>query len=970
MDMSLFLLAILLASPFPSLTQPSGKLGCRFSPICREDEVCAEDKLFGTCVQRLTSYLPRYELDPPGLKRLKDVVQYLLDEGFAWEDQYAQDSLQEVLQPFKQSIISIIPDLGPPGYQQNPPVPDDNEAEAWANVDHLAKAYQAVLDEYQDRYRAYEELVQKYGFGDDAELNAYAAQMQQKYKSIIRRLQAEERENLRKLYNLYYQKYLSLLEAETGGSQGQTDSQDEWVGNGGYGNNEDWKGLYKLRLLKEYLQLLYNENRDRWVTSSEASEDSYVSSSDETYPLETFLEEWNGDFDNELPIEDAVAVETGVAEPPYQTQEGEGNPYDVFDNLDGGYWKTLTAEEKNEFINEILQLEGDDVGVTKETVDGDREDGGDKEDEKDEGAETAVEGTGEDKTEAPLSKGQGVGEPGKEYVEPLKQPKDSGNNLDANLAKKDEDAFSVVTPEPAKKGPTVPPTKPTTSQQTTFAPSGYVFIALQSGISLEEAQMLVEELRITLDAPKGSFSEIETDERQVTFKVHPDVIHMTPAEVAGAAADHQRNLEDMMGVTITETGVGKQTDITVLDYPRDDNSTLIVVTVVLVACIVGILIAVVTVYCYRQKARVRAKLKGLASNGAAVEGEATADYQDLCRQRMASKSSEKPEPLSRISSVAMSEGANPSPSSRSSTSSWSEEPVQSNMDISTGHIVLSYMEDHLRNKDRITKEWEALCRYEPDISSTEVGALAINVPKNRYQDVLPYDHTRVLLNDSTNAQSSDYINASTIADADPRNPAYIATQAPLTSTIADFWQMVWEQGVVVIVNLTPMTDADTVRTLYWPSEGGTRYHFYEVHLVSEHVWCDDYLVRSFYLKNTETQETRTVTQFHFLTWPENGIPPSPKALLEFRRKVNKSYRGKACPIVVHCSDGVGRTGTYCLVDMVLTRMTKGAKEIDIAATLEHIRDQRPGAVKLKEQFEFALTALAEEVNAILKALPQ
>ncbi|XP_038077386.1 receptor-type tyrosine-protein phosphatase N2-like [Patiria miniata] len=436
------------------------------------------------------------------------------------------------------------------------------------------------------------------------------------------------------------------------------------------------------------------------------------------------------------------------------------------------------------------------------------------------------------------------------------------------------------------------------------------------------------------------------------------------------------------------------THITVLDSPQDDNSTLIVVTVVLVACIVGILIAVITVYCYRQKARIRAKLKGLSSNGGAVEGEATADYQDegqaqgaelqwgavegeatadyqdLCRQRMASKSSEKPEPLSRISSVAMSEGANPSPSSRSSTSSWSEEPVQSNMDISTGHIVLSYMEDHLRNKDRITKEWEALCRYEPDVSSTKVGALAINAPKNRYQNVLPYDHTRVLLNDSTNALSSDYINASTIADADPRNPAYIATQAPLSSTIADFWQMVWEQGAVVIVNLTPMTDADTVHTLYWPSEGGTRYHFYEVHLVSEHVWCDDYLVRSFYLKNTETQETRTVTQFHFLTWPENGIPPSPKALLEFRRKVNKSYRGKACPIVVHCSDGVGRTGTYCLVDMVLTRMTKGAKEIDIAATLEHIRDQRPGAVKLKEQFEFALTALAEEVNAILKALPQ
>lgn len=66
-----------------------------------------------------------------------------------------------------------------------------------------------------------------------------------------------------------------------------------------------------------------------------------------------------------------------------------------------------------------------------------------------------------------------------------------------------------------------------------------------------------------------------------------------------------------------------------------------------------------------------------------------------------------------------------------------------------------------------------------------------------------------------------------------------------------------------------------------------------------------------------------------------------------RRKVNKSYRGRSCPIVVHCSDGAGRTGTYCLIDMVLSRMAKGAKEIDIAATLEHLRDQRPRMVSIR-----------------------
>ncbi|CAG5896332.1 unnamed protein product [Menidia menidia] len=190
-------------------------------------------------------------------------------------------------------------------------------------------------------------------------------------------------------------------------------------------------------------------------------------------------------------------------------------------------------------------------------------------------------------------------------------------------------------------------------------------------------------------------------------------------------------------------------------------------------------------------------------------------------------------------------------------------------------------------------------------------------------------------------------------DHDPRNPAYIATQGPLPSTVADFWQMVWENGCVVVVMLTPLVESGVKQCYhYWPDEGSNLYHIYEVNLVSEHIWCDDFLVRSFYLKNMQTNETRTVTQFHFLTWLNQNVPETSRTLLDFR------------------SDGSGRTGTYILIDMVLNKMAKGAKEIDIAATLEHLRDQRPGMVQTKDQFEFALTTVAEEVNAILKVLPQ
>ncbi|KAF4088722.1 hypothetical protein AMELA_G00057960 [Ameiurus melas] len=234
-----------------------------------------------------------------------------------------------------------------------------------------------------------------------------------------------------------------------------------------------------------------------------------------------------------------------------------------------------------------------------------------------------------------------------------------------------------------------------------------------------------------------------------------------------------------------------------------------------------------------------------------------------------------------------------------------------------------------------------------------------------------YDHSRVTLKAENNQSSSDYINASLIMDHDPRNPAYISAQGPLSSTVADFWQMVWESGCVVIVMLTPLAENGTKQChQYWPDEGSDLYHIYEVNLVSEHIWCEDFLVRSFYLKNIQTNETRTVTQFHFLSWMDQNVPESARTLLDFRRKVNKCYRGRSCPIIIHCSDGSGRSGTYILVDMVLNKMAKGAKEIDIAATLEHLRDQRAGMVHTKEQFEFALTAVAEEVNAILKALPQ
>uniref|UniRef100_A0A670JRA6 Protein tyrosine phosphatase receptor type N n=1 Tax=Podarcis muralis TaxID=64176 RepID=A0A670JRA6_PODMU len=520
--------------------------------------------------------------------------------------------------------------------------------------------------------------------------------------------------------------------------------------------------------------------------------------------------------------------------------------------------------------------------------------------------------------------------------------------------------------------------------ETALAAEEYGYIVTdQKPLGLAAGIRLLEILAEHVHLSTASFINISVVGPALTFRIRQNHQNLSLGDVANRAALVKPQLETEVGVKILQTGVGQRNEAATFPHPTHFGDTFrsVLLTFVLLACVAGIVIAAAVVFCLRQHAKQREKerLAGLGPEGAA---DSTFEYQELCRQHMAAKSlfgrAEAPSPSapaenSRVSSVSsqFSDAPQASPSSHSSTPSWCEEPVQSNMDISTGHMILAYMEDHLRNRDRLAKEWQALCAYQAEPNACEAAQREANIKKNRNPDYVPYDHARIKLKAESNPSRSDFINASPIIDHDPRMPAYIATQGPPSHTIADFWQMVWENGCTVIVMLSPLVE-DGVKQCdrYWPDEGSSLYHIYEVNLVSEHIWCEDFLVRSFYLKNVQSQETRTLTQFHFLSWPAEGIPTTTRPLLDFRRKVNKCYRGRSCPIVIHCSDGAGRTGTYILIDMVLNRMAKGVKEIDIAATLEHVRDQRPGMVQTKDQFEFALTAVAEEVNAILKALPQ
>ncbi|KAM9447935.1 uncharacterized protein ACWYII_013273 [Salvelinus alpinus] len=514
---------------------------------------------------------------------------------------------------------------------------------------------------------------------------------------------------------------------------------------------------------------------------------------------------------------------------------------------------------------------------------------------------------------------------------------------------------------------------------------GYI-VTNQSPLSLYNGVKLLGVLAERIHLTTSSFINISVVGPALTFRIRQNPQNMSAEDMAEKAASQKSFLESETGLKILQTGVGERSEGHGLAHATRvrEGSSGLVLALVSMACVSGVVVVALTIACLRHHAKQLASGKlGLGPGGGP---ETHVDYQELCRQHKAAKTSlsrqeavgvgaggRRGTDTSRVSSVSsqFSDGPQHSTSSHSSTPSWSEEPAQSNMDISTGHMILAYMEDHLEKKDRLLKEWEDLCSYQAEPSAVTVAQSESHLEKNRCLDSLPYNHSRVKLKAESNSTKEDYINASTIIDHDPRLPAYIATQGPLAHTIADFWQTVWENGCTVIVMMTALVEDGEIQCVrYWPDEGSSLYHIYEVNLVSEHIWCKDFLVRSFYLKNVQTQETRTLTQFHLLSWPANGIPTSTRPLLDFRRKVNKCYRGRSCPIIVHCSDGIGRTGTYILIDMVLNRMAKGVKEIDIAATLEHIRDQRPNLVRTKDQFEFALTAVAEEVNAILKALPQ
>ncbi|XP_044263458.1 receptor-type tyrosine-protein phosphatase S-like isoform X2 [Tribolium madens] len=247
----------------------------------------------------------------------------------------------------------------------------------------------------------------------------------------------------------------------------------------------------------------------------------------------------------------------------------------------------------------------------------------------------------------------------------------------------------------------------------------------------------------------------------------------------------------------------------------------------------------------------------------------------------------------------------------------------------------------------------------------DCGASPQNKTKNRYTNLLAYDHTRVVLKKTANNQS-DYINANYI-DGYNIPKAYIATQGPKKSTIPDFWQMVWQENVHHIVMLANVYENEKKKVeKYWPDQGeplhcGTT----TIESLSNRVYAD-YEHRKFKLTNGKT--TREVQQYHFQSWPDHGVPLYPQTLIPFLENLQNIPLSTKSPIVVHCSAGVGRTGTIILCDICL-RMAIGENHVDILATLQKLRDQRPNMVDNIEQYKLAHLVILDYLIGIRTGIP-
>ncbi|XP_013775548.1 receptor-type tyrosine-protein phosphatase epsilon-like [Limulus polyphemus] len=264
-----------------------------------------------------------------------------------------------------------------------------------------------------------------------------------------------------------------------------------------------------------------------------------------------------------------------------------------------------------------------------------------------------------------------------------------------------------------------------------------------------------------------------------------------------------------------------------------------------------------------------------------------------------------------------------------------------------------YVQKHLRTCV-IREEYKEVPKGQTQ--SWEIAKKQENRLKNRYGNLMAYDHSRVILEYQNTDQSSDYINANYI-DGYERQKEYIATQGPKPNTVVDFWRMVWQEGVTLIAMVTNLVEKGKIKSdKYWP-DSTKKYGSVTVTLIKREVFAHFNVQELIACSGSESRE---IKQFHFTAWPDHGVPLYTVSLVSFLKRVRTFKQVSDGPLLVHCSAGVGRTGTLILLDIMMN-MAKVEHHVDLLKYLNKLRQNRINMVDTVDQYIFAYKAVVDAV---------